>query len=141
MFNEECGYSIFNYFAKLQPLSGEDIAQVPMWGRESTFSRVFANKDSDYYLIDFTGDKITTRQHVSAILKKSMGKIYTSLKNEEPESTPFQIASSMFLMFGINHCNEKEVKKFFRLFPKKIKNDIIEDGRETLNKLCGTSAL
>jgi hypothetical protein len=136
---ENC--SIFKHYEKLTPMSGEEIAQVPMWGSESQFKRIYAKPNSDNYVIDFEGSKTTTRQHVSSILKKGMGKVYTFLKNDDPEASPFDIAVNMLVMFGVNHSNKKEIKKFFRLFPKKIKNEIEKDGREKLALLCGEAAM
>jgi len=136
---ENC--SIFKHYEKLQPMSGEEIAQVPMWGSEGKFKRIYASPNSDDYIINFEGNKTTTRQHVSSILKKGMGKVYTFLKNDDPDASPFEIAANILMMFGVNHSDKKEIKKFFRLFPKDIKNEIERDGREKLALLCGEATM
>jgi hypothetical protein len=125
---DENGGSIFQYFERLRPLSGEEMAKMPIWGGE--FKRVYAENNKEVYVIDCLGNQTTTRQHISQLIKRAMGKAYKAVKMEDPDMAPFAIAANLLLMFGVNHSDEKEVKKFFRLFPKDIKDAIVNDARK-----------
>jgi DNA-binding transcriptional regulator GbsR (MarR family) len=67
----------------------------------------------------------TSRQNVSKTLKKSFKKIYLRIRNSNKGIKPFEIATLMAEMFGIE--TNKEFNSFYRLFPYEIKNKILED--------------
>lgn len=94
--------SIWDHFQKVKPKSGEEIAE----------------------------DLKQTRANVSRILKKIFGQTFYMIKNEEPELGPFEIAVHIAKMFGVDFSVEKEVKKFFTLFPPDIKELIKQDGTQ-----------
>jgi len=63
-----------------------------------------------------------SRAAVSQILKRSIKKIYLSLKNSNKEYSTIQIISGMAKLFNIK--TESEYKKFFRLLPENVKGEI-----------------
>lgn len=100
------GGNIFDFFEKWQPMSGEEIAS----------------------------ELNTSRQHVSQLLKRIMEKIYNRERIEHKELTPFEVANHIQEILGVNQRDESEVKKFYKLFPPKIRAQIESDGREWKRK-------
>jgi DNA-directed RNA polymerase specialized sigma subunit len=66
-----------------------------------------------------------TRQDVSQILKRGMGKVYRSLEKRPGDQDPFDIMVEMSLMFEVEQTPE-EISKFFRLYPEDLKTKIEE---------------
>ena len=75
-----------------------------------------------------------SRQNVSQLLKRALGKCYSRLTVTQKDMTPFEIAALMSRMFnvGVNpeEENEAEVRKFFKLFPANIRRKIKQDAKE-----------
>jgi len=75
-----------------------------------------------------------SRQNVSQLLKRSLSKCYLHLTKTQKDMTPFEIAALMARMFnvGVNpeEESEAEVRKFFKLFPAKIRRKIKKDATE-----------
>jgi len=85
-----------------------------------------------------TGIK-TTRQNISNALKNAMGSFYKYLFKSNDEMTSFQVASLMLEMLYANNIGEYldfrgGVDSFFRLFPKKIRDEIKEDSLNYYSK-------
>ena len=102
----EEGANIFNYFQKLAPMTGEEIAD----------------------------ELVCTRQNVSRILKELMFKIFKKVRLLNRDKTPFEVATIMFEMLGVNQRQENEIVKFYTLFPPKLRKEIEEDGKRILDK-------
>lgn len=77
-----------------------------------------------------------SRQNVSQLLKRSMGKCFLFLSRTQKDMTPFEIAILMSKMFNIGldpeDTNESEVRKFFKLFPVNIRRKIKKDAAERI---------
>ena len=104
--NPDEGANIFEYFRKDAVMDGEEIA-------------------------DEFG---TTRQNVSRILKDALAKFYLKVKILNKEMTPFEVATCMMEMLGVNQRDQNEISKFFTLFPPKLKSEIERDGKRILDK-------
>lgn len=81
-----------------------------------------------------------SRQAVSNNLKRAMTKVYDSVKKSEGSWGPFETAVAMSQMFGVEQDSPEELKKFFKLFPPKIRKEIEADaftklGPKTQQKL------
>lgn len=64
-----------------------------------------------------------TRQAVSNTLKRSMGKIFAEMKKLHKDADAFEVAAMIAL--GWDAANTvAEMKKFFTLFPPKIRKEI-----------------
>jgi predicted DNA-binding protein YlxM (UPF0122 family) len=63
-----------------------------------------------------------TRQAVSNTLKRAMRKFYMGVKEMNPEFGPFEAATQMMKMFEVS--DDEDVNKFFRLFPREIREEI-----------------
>jgi prolyl-tRNA synthetase len=100
------GGNIFVSFEKLHPMTGEEISE----------------------------DMACTRQNVSRILKDVMEKFYNKVKFIHRDKTPFEIATVMMEMLGVNQRNENEILKFHTLYPLALRNEIEEDGKRILDK-------
>lgn len=68
-----------------------------------------------------------SRQAVSNNLKRAMTKVYDEVKRSEPSWGPFETAVAMSQMFGVEQDSPEELKKFFKLFPPKIRKEIEAD--------------
>jgi predicted DNA-binding protein YlxM (UPF0122 family) len=68
-----------------------------------------------------------TRQAVSNNLKRAMTKVYTEVKKTESSWGPFEVAVAMSQMFGVEQDSSEELKKFFKLFPPKVRKEIEKD--------------
>jgi predicted transcriptional regulator len=69
-----------------------------------------------------------TRSAVSQILKRSIKSIYFKLKNRYRNYSTTQIVGIMACVFNVK--TDMEYKKFFRLFPEKIKGEINDEARK-----------
>jgi len=68
-----------------------------------------------------------TRQAVSNNLKRAMTKVYAEVKKTEKGWGPFETAVAMSQMFGVEQDSPEELKKFFKLFPPKLRKEIEAD--------------
>lgn len=68
-----------------------------------------------------------TRQAVSNNLKRAMSKVYAEVKKTEKGWGPFETAVAMSQMFGVEQDSPEELKKFFKLFPPKLRKEIEQD--------------
>ncbi len=68
-----------------------------------------------------------TRQAVSNNLKRAMTKVYNEVRRNEKSWGPFDTAVAMSQMFGVDQDSAEELKKFFKLFPPKIRKQIEQD--------------
>jgi len=73
-----------------------------------------------------------TRQAVSNNLKRAMTKVYDEIKRSEKSWGPFETATAMSQMFGVEQDSAEELKKFFKLFPPKIRKEIEADAFQQL---------
>jgi len=76
--------------------------------------------------------KITT-QAVSNTLKRAMAKVYDEVKKTDPEWGPFDRAVVMSQVFNVAQDSSEELKKFFKLFPPKIRKEIEADAAKKYN--------
>jgi predicted transcriptional regulator len=67
-----------------------------------------------------------TRQAVSNILKKAMGKVYIEVGKLDKTMKPFEISCMMLRILDVPSDSD-EIKKFYNLFPPKIKKEIEKD--------------
>ena len=100
------GANIFEFFQKLQPMTGEEISE----------------------------DINCTRQNVSRILKDVMQKIYHKVRILHRDKTPFDIVTHISEMLGMNQRSENEIAKFYTLFPVNLREEIEKDGKRILDK-------
>lgn len=68
---------------------------------------------------------VVSRQNVSQITKRALRKVFIQIRRLDMTMTPFEIACYIADMFGVQQT-EKELSKFFGLFPKALKNLIKE---------------
>ena len=83
---------------------------------------------------EMTGEEVgkelgISRQAVCNSLKRSLGKIYSRLREDNPDLSPFEIASEMMKYFDIG-SNQNEIQNFYNLLPPKVKNEIEESVKE-----------
>jgi len=100
--------SIWDYFQKEPTMTGEEIA-------------------------DELGQ---TRQNVSRILKKVLGRTISTVKRQEPDKDWFDSAIYVAKIMGVDFSIEMEVKKFFTLFPPTMKKLIENDARSRMDAGC-----
>lgn len=74
-----------------------------------------------------------TRQAVSQNLKRAMSKVYADVKKTESGWGPFESAVAMSQMFGVEQDSPEELKKFFKLFPPKVRKEIEQDAVKQLS--------
>lgn len=74
-----------------------------------------------------------TRQAVSNNLKRAMTKVYADVKKIEKSWGPFEVAVAMSQMFGVEQDSQEELKKFFKLFPPKLRKEIEQDAVSQLS--------
>ncbi len=72
-----------------------------------------------------------TRQDVSQLLKRALVKVYDNVKRLEPQSKPFEVCSLMCEILNVDQTPE-ELRKFFRLLPRHLKETILADGHDRL---------
>ena len=70
-----------------------------------------------------------SRSAVSQSLKRSIKRIFYSIKRKNQKASTIQIMCSMASMFNVQ--SEKEYKRFFRLFPDNIKGEIHAEAYRT----------
>lgn len=63
-----------------------------------------------------------TRQYVSNTLKSALRKIYYSLKDQNPDMTPFEIVNGVREFFGLEDADD--IQMFFSCFPSDIRKEI-----------------
>jgi len=74
-----------------------------------------------------------TRQAVSNNLKRAMSKVYVEVRNTEKSWGPFEVGVAMSQMFGVEQDSQEELKKFFKLFPPKLRKEIETDAVSQLS--------
>ena len=74
-----------------------------------------------------------TRQAVSNNLKRAMTKVYAEVSKTEKDWGPFETAVAMSQMFGVEQDSPEELKKFFKLFPPKLRKEIEQDAVSQLS--------
>jgi len=72
-----------------------------------------------------------TRQDVSQLLKRALVKVYNNVRVLEPQSKPFEVCSLMCEILNVDQTPE-ELRKFFRLLPRHLKETILADGHNRL---------
>ena len=65
-----------------------------------------------------------TRQAISQMLKRSLGKIYKETKKLDKEMSPFETAVMAVYILQID---TNDIGSFFKLFPPDIRTEIKED--------------
>jgi predicted transcriptional regulator len=90
----------------------------------------------DLLLENMTGSAIArelgiTKQAVNATLQRAMKKIYLAVQEQNPDSTPFEVAAMLLQMLK----PEVEPKWFFKAFPANIKKEIMDSVPEWGKKL------
>lgn len=73
---------------------------------------------------DISKELRITRMAVSQSLKRSLKKIYYTLKKNNRHLDPFEIAVEMSQILCVSLDCSNEVNKFFNLFPADIKDEI-----------------
>ena len=96
--------SIWDYFQKEPTMTGEEIAE----------------------------ELGQTRQNVSRILKKILARSIAMVRRTDPKKGWFDSAVQVAKIMGVDFSIESEVKKFFTLFPLRIKKLIEDDARSRL---------
>jgi len=86
-----------------------------------------------------TGSQISkelgiTRQAVSNTLKRALDKAFIEAKKIDSTWDNFAAAVALSQIFGVDQDSEEELKKFFKLFPPKIRKMIEQDGAKRLSK-------
>jgi len=71
-----------------------------------------------------------SRMAVSQALKRSLKKVYFLLKKANRHLDPFDIAVTMSQIFKVSLDNDKEMIKFFNLFPSEIKKEIKTNAKD-----------
>ena len=87
---------------------------------------------------DMSGAEISrelniSRQAVSQALKRAMSKAYNESKKLDTQWGPFERAVVLSQKFGKNQDSPEELKKFFKLFPPKIRKEIEADAASKFN--------
>ena len=65
-----------------------------------------------------------SRMAVSQSIKRGVKKIYFLFKKSNSNLDPFEIAVMMSQLFYVSLDNDKEMMKFFNLFPREVKKEI-----------------
>lgn len=91
------------------------------------------------YFASLTGTEIAnnleiTRQDASQTLKRALRKVFIYLRKSDSDLSDFEIASYMAQMFHVDNKNQKEMRKFFKLFPKDLKRQIKNTAMELIRK-------
>lgn len=66
-----------------------------------------------------------SRQAVSQCLKRALKKMYNALKEDCPDLTPSEVVFTIMCGLDLYNADEQEIVEFFRLFPKDIKQEIM----------------
>ena len=74
-----------------------------------------------------------TRQDVSQILKRGLGKVFWSVKAQNPDQSDFDNLVEIALMLEVEQSDE-ELSKLYRLFPEDIKALILKSALEQYDK-------
>jgi len=93
-FKDEVNVENNRFYTRMMPMDGEEIAQ------ELGF----------------------TRQYVCNTLKSALRKIYYSLKDQNPDMTPFEIVNGVREFFGLEDADD--IQMFFSCFPSDIRKEI-----------------
>lgn len=70
----------------------------------------------------------TTRARVSQLIKKGIKTIYYKLKMSNKDHSSIQIVAAMANVFNVK--TDMEYRKFFRLFPIKVRRKINEEAKQ-----------
>ena len=62
-----------------------------------------------------------------------MTKVYVDVRKTEKGWGPFETAVAMSQMFGVEQDSPEELKKFFKLFPPKLRKEIETDAVSQLS--------
>ena len=86
-----------------------------------------------------TGSQISkelgiTRQAVSNTLKRALDKAFIEAKKMDSSWDAFDTAVVLSQIFGVEQDSEEELKKFFKLFPPKVRKEIEQDAAKYLSK-------
>jgi hypothetical protein len=76
----------------------------------------------------------TSPQNVGQSLKSSMGKMFKHIQVRNRHESPYQVAIHLMYVLGINMRGYGEMRKFFKLFPPKLRKKIQLDGKK-LNRI------
>lgn len=92
------------------------------------------DKEKNNFIVFLTGKPMSgtdvskelnvSRMAVSQALKRSLKKVYFLLKRANRHLDSFDIAVTMSQIFQVSLDNDKEMIKFFNLFPPEIKKEI-----------------
>ena len=74
-----------------------------------------------------------TRQAFSKNLKRDMTKLYAQVRKTDKDLGLFETAVAMSQMFGVEQDSPEELKKFFKLFPPKLRKEIEQDAVSQLS--------
>ena len=75
-----------------------------------------------------------TRMAVSNTLKRAMAKVFDETKKLDKTWNNFEAAVAMSQIIGVDQDSSEELKKFFKLFPPKIRTAIETDGAALVHK-------
>ena len=75
-----------------------------------------------------------TRMAVSNTLKRAMAKVFDETKKLDKTWSNFEAAVAMAQIIGVDQDSAEELKKFFKLFPPKIRSAIEADGAKLMPK-------
>jgi len=103
--------------------------------------RDYMNKDEKKELVyeQKTGAEIgrelgITRMAVSNTLKRAMTKVFDETKKLDKSWNNFEAAVAMSQIIGVDQDSAEELKKFFKLFPPKVRSKIEADGAKLMPK-------
>ena len=71
-----------------------------------------------------------TRQAASQTIKRALAKVYKAMMKEN-KTSPFETVANIAIGFGMGE-DEADWKKFFKLFPPKIRKEIEEDAKKLM---------
>jgi len=75
-----------------------------------------------------------TKMGVSKILTRSLGKMFDETKKLDKTWNNFEVAVSLAQIIGVDKSSPEELKKFFKLFPPKIRTSIEADAAKLMPK-------
>lgn len=101
--------------------------------------RNYIRKDENRVLEQMTGAEIgrelgITRMAVSNNLKRAMTKLFDETKKLDKNWNNFETAVALSQILGVNQDSSSEIKKFFKLFPPKIRKLIEDDAKGLMPK-------
>jgi len=96
-----------------------------------TFKEILKEKMSGFDVSKKLG---ITKMGVSKILTRSLAKVFDETKKLDKNWNNFEAAVALAQIIGVDQSSETELKKFFKLFPPKIKAKIEEDASKLMRK-------